>query len=462
MTSANSVIFRLLLGGVVLFPVALGGYRPWAWSLFGTLLGLLLLAWAITAILGTAQAPISLRRLWPAAACFAAALLWAGFQTIGVADGEGWTHPLWEEAAATLAVPLSRYVSVDPEATRTAILRQLGYAGVFLLAVQLGRDRGRAREALAAVAIAGIVYGIYGLIVYFSGWERILWLEKWSYFNDLTSTFVNRNAYGAYAGLGILCCLAMFFRAIRTRSSKSGTGAYDLTESFLLHGLPYLIGTIVVGTALLLSHSRGAFLSTGLGIILLLTMVAAAGMIRMRAAVLSGLVLVVIGFGLVGLSGDTTLQRLADTPVAMTQDSRSDLFRLTWAATLDAPWTGHGLGAYLPAFRIYRDTTLASPVIWDLAHQVHLETMMDLGIPAAAALYLSVALVLKSCFGGIFRRRRDHVYAATAIAAAALLAAHGFVDFSLQMPAITATFALLLGIGFAQSWRSQDLGSDTA
>jgi len=40
------------------------------------------------------------------------------------------------------------------------------------------------------------------------------------------------------------------------------------------------------------------------------------------------------------------------------------------------------------------------------------------------------------------------------LAATALVACHALVDFSLQIPAVAAWFATLLGLGYAQSWSS--------
>ncbi|WP_207436414.1 hypothetical protein, partial [Sabulibacter ruber] len=99
-----------------------------------------------------------------------------------------WWHPRWGEAAQALGLPVAGGVSIDPAMTHAAILRLFTYAGVFWLAVQLGRERARAREAIVAVAVAGCVYAAYGLAMHFSGWERILWIEKWAYVGDLTAT----------------------------------------------------------------------------------------------------------------------------------------------------------------------------------------------------------------------------------------------------------------------------------
>ncbi len=454
----NASAFRLLLGLVLLSPLPLGSYRPWAWSLFACLVGGLLLLWCLLVITGRVRAPVPMERLWPVAIPFALVLVWAFVQTLPGVPPD-WAHPLWNEAASALGLPVAASISIDPELTRNALLRLACYGGVFWLAVQLGRDRTRAREALVAVAVAGAVYAAYGLLDHFAGWEQILWLKKWAYSGDLTSTFVNRNAYGAYAGLGVVCCMGLFLHALRpVRGGAPTRRAYDLAETVLVRAMPFLVGAVLIGSALLLSHSRGAFLCTGLGVLVLMAAAMTARLIRPRVAFVTAGVVLVVGLGVLGLSGEGTVERLADTSTQIqTADvSRANLYRLTTDAIADAPLLGHGFGAFLPAFRMYRDPSLSAPMVWDFAHNVHLEMAMDLGVPGAALLYLSLATVVIACLRGLWRRRRDHIYPAVALAAAALIGGHGFVDFSAQMPAIAATLALLLGVGFAQSWGTSD------
>ena len=74
---------------------------------------------------------------------------------------------------------------------------------------------------------------------------------------------------------------------------------------------------------------------------------------------------------------------------------------------------------------------------------------------------LAVALIAGQCFLGVTRRRRDFVYPALAFAVSVQVAVHSLVDFSLQIPAVAATYALVLGLGFAQSW-SSDVPSSRA
>lgn len=454
--TANTLIFRLLLALVLLAPLPLGSNRPWAWSLLAVLVGLLLGAWSLLALTGRCRAPVPTARLLPAAVVFCLALAWAALQTSSLVP-PGWWHPLWAEAAVALGAksPVGM-VSVDPALTVTAILRMACYGAVFWLAVQLGRERARAHEALVAVVLAGLAYALYGLIVHFSGSESLLGLKKWAYHGDLTSSFVNRNAYGAYAGLGVVCSVALFIQALRPRRSGEQRRVAEWTETVLVRAMPYLVAAAVLGTALLLSHSRGAFMSSGVALAVLMAALLVGRVIPPRLAVRLSLAIVAVGATVLVMSGDVTVERLTKTGNAEVDDGRTNTYRLSTEAIEDAPWTGHGLGAFQPAFRLYRDTSLPGKQDWQYAHNVHLETVMDLGLPATVALYGAFVLVLGACARGLTRRRRDHVYPATALAGASLLAIHGAVDFSVQMPAIAVTLALLLGIGFAQSWSSRD------
>lgn len=453
-STANTAIFRALLAVVVLAPLPLGGNRPWAWSLLAVLIGLLAGGWALLALSGRCRAPLPVGRLAAAAVPFGLALAWAGLQTSFFTPPNSW-HPLWSEAAQALGTGgASGMISAAPEATWNAVMRLSCYAAVFLLAAQLGMERARAHEALATIVVAGAAYAGYGLFVYFTGSEEILWLAKWAYLGDLTSTFVNRNAYGAYAGLGLVCCVAMFAHRLRQRRQER-RGAAEWTETLLVRAMPYLIGALLTGTALLLSHSRGAFLSSGLALATLMAAMTLGRALAPPAALRISLAIFAVAVVAIAVNGEGTLERLLETGTPTADEGRADVYRLTLAAIADAPLTGHGLGAFQSAFRMYRDAGLHRAEDWQYAHNVYLEMAMDLGVPAMLAFYAALLAILASCARGLFRRRRDQIYPATALAAAVMIGAHSLIDFSAQMPAVAVTLALLLGVGFAQSWGSR-------
>ncbi len=222
---ATSRLTRLAFGGLValvaLAPLPLGGNRPWAWSVLSLAVGLLLIVWAL-AVLRDGRA---LGAPWPRvrllALGFALLAAWIAFQALPIAP-EAWRNPLWTGVGATLGETSAAAISIDPQATFTALMRLLAYAGVFWLAAQLGRSPARARAALWTVAGAGFAYALYGLAIEFGGFDRILWYRRWAYPGSLTGTFVNRNSFATYAGLALISVVGLLLEALRRAPPLTG------------------------------------------------------------------------------------------------------------------------------------------------------------------------------------------------------------------------------------------------
>ena len=112
------------------------------------------------------------------------------------------------------------------------------------------------------------------------------------------------------------------------------------------------------------------------------------------------------------------------------------------------------------SFPMYRDQSIPTIGVWDLAHNTYLEVWLGLGLvfgngadrrdwPAGAQVPL-----------GAVNRQRDSIAPVVATAAALLVGIHALVDFSLQMEAVTLTFMALLGAGVAQSESSRHAVAD--
>ncbi len=135
----------------------------------------------------------------------------------------------------------------------------------------------------------------------------------------------------------------------------------------------------------------------------------------------------------------------------------ADSIRLAlWAAAehmiADSPWRGTGLGTFQDAYPLYADQVL--PFVMDKAHCDYLEFAAGAGLPAAVAWWLSLGIAGSFAIQGAITRRRNRLFALTAAGATVLVAVHSATDFSLQLPAVALSYALLLGIGLAQSQRT--------
>ncbi len=443
---------------VVLAPLPLGSNRPWAWFTLAAGVGALLTLWFGAMALAGRPQPVAAQRLRGPLGLFLAVCLWVVIQWAPWTP-TAWHHPLWAEAGRALGRELAGRISLNPDLTLSALTRLLCYGGVFWLSLQLGRDFGRARLAVQWMVAAGAAYALYGLTVQFSESNMILWMDKWVYRGVVTSTFVNRNSYATYAGLTLVCAFALLLVRLGDvlRTNAPGREKLRLALDRLLgSGAPLFVAMLVIATALLLTASRAGASSTLLGLVVLLWTALLARTIPRRQAAGLLLLLLLAGAGVLAISGENLVQRLARTETQeLTLRGRGSTYAVTVRAIGDAPLRGTGYGTFRDVFPLYRDESIEVPLIWDKAHSTYLENALELGIPATAALCGAVLGCARCCWRGIRRRRRNRVYPAVGVATTALVAAHSTVDFSLQMPAVSVTYAFILGIACAQSFSSK-------
>ncbi len=459
-----NILFWALVITVGLAPLPLASNRPWAWGLLGLSIGLQLVAFAIAALFERELTPLGWRRYGAALLAFAVLVVWFLVQQSSLTP-EAWHNPFWREASGLLGTPLAGAIAMAPGAARETVLRLITYAGVFFLAIQLCRQRERARLVLWSLAAAGTAYAVYGLVMQLGHFETVLWYVKWAYRGSLTATFVNRNNFAAYCGLTLIATLAL----LHSESDKSLR--YGLFSRFgLLHFVetaklgPYvlLVSALVIATALLFTQSRGGFLSTGAGVAALVFAIRVARRQRSVAGRLPifALSLAIAALVLISFSGSRLMGRLGD--YAGNETGRGFVYLLTLHAIADHPWLGVGLGGFRDVFQMYRDNRLdyifAS---FDRAHNTYLELALEIGLPALAVLLGILIGIVAVCARGLVTRQRDFIYPAAGLGATALMALHSTVDFPLQMPAIAVAYALLMGTAYSQSFSTRRQGSES-
>ena len=165
------------------------------------------------------------------------------------------------------------------------------------------------------------------------------------------------------------------------------------------------------------------------------------------------LAITVLILGIIELSGTRIMRRLLNQGIEA--DSRFETYARTWEAVRDYLYLGSGLGTFQDVFTAYRLELSPGRHVWDKAHNDYLELLLGLGLPAATLVLSGFAVLFFKVIRGFFARHRDSHYAAIAAAACVLIGLHSLVDFSLQIQANALGFALLLGLGLAQSWSTR-------
>ena len=379
---------------------------------------------------------------------------WALLQLSGFAP-HNLTHPFWQLAAEQLPAPVNAHISLAPQETATALMKLCSYFLVFFFSLQCNRDSEQAALTFKGIAIAGLVYAVYGLVVYLGQYNSVLWFDKWNSRNTVTSTFVNRNSYATYAGLTLLSSFPLLFERIKScfqYGFSSRYGRHYFLEQFLQRGWLPLLTVIIITTALFLSQSRGGVLSTLLAVAGFFIILLLSRKIKNNAAAIVFVAFIgVISWGVMAQSGDKVIERLDAT--VLKNEERFLVYDILAKANVENRWLGVGYGSFYRSFRLYRDETVSG--YYDMAHNTYLENIFELGLLQAFALFAAIALVALICVRGVWLRRKHWIYPAIGFAASLLVGVHALVDFSLQIPAVAYTYALMLGAAAAQAQPSR-------
>ncbi|MQX36432.1 O-antigen ligase family protein [Roseospira navarrensis] len=409
----SGAVALLLL--VLWAPLPLASNRPWSAALLAV--GLFALAaWAAARTDGPLVPRDGLARA--AGALGLVVLAWVGVQA---APGLGAGAQPWRDMAALTGRAPWGSLSMTPWETAADAVRLAAYATAALLGAALLREASCRVMVMRALALWVATLAAYALADLASGSYRIGWMDKWIYQDVATATFVNRNAWCVYAGIGAAAGLLAAGGAATSRTRRLWQG-----------------GAAVCLLGALFSESRWglACVAAGLAALALLrpgpppwrALLTGAG-----AVAAAPLVMWATGHG-------RFLGRLE--PATVLGDLRWDLYRVTLDAIAAAPWTGHGLGSYPVLYHQVRDPALSDAVVFH-AHAVPLELMAELGVPAALALMAAYGVLV---WRAARRARATGEPLARLAAAAGIMAGlHGLLDFSLQIPALAVTVLVLLG-----------------
>ena len=235
--------------GLAAAPLWLGSNRLLAWGLNGVMFPGIVVLYELSRLLLDQPHAVSARRILIPATLFGAVIVWIGIQMSTLVP-HGLAHPIWSLAAGVLEAPVPASVSVNPQASALALLRLLTDASVFWLALQLCRQPRRAYLLQRGVSFIVTVYAAFGLIAtaFLSGAIPVLDGPSPGL---VRSTFVNRNTFATYAGLGMVVTATLILQLYREIDPSHG-GPHLYRGKRLLE-ITVRKGWFLIGSGLILS-----------------------------------------------------------------------------------------------------------------------------------------------------------------------------------------------------------------
>lgn len=350
-------------------------------------------------------------------------------------------------AAVVQLLPRPESLSLAPEASRLAALRLAGYGALAFLILQVNR-KARHRNLLAWSVFLGVTaHAVWALLSLKVLGDQGAWGDKLAYFGAATGTFVNRNSFASFLGIGMVAGLVALAEQMQPSTIRSSQPASLLSFERLVLLAP-ACGLLLIAIALISTQSRMGLLSTAVALLYLLPAIVLSRAGSRRRAIglaVSGLLGLV---ALLALLGGSVLDRAIF--LAEGASTRMTLYREVAEMIRDRPWTGFGGDAFEPAFLLYQHPPLFSQVRWEDAHSTYLENWADYGLVFGS---LPVVVLL----GALWRlarvarsRRSASLQAHGGIAALILAGVHSTVDFSFEIPANVYLLILLVGLGLVR------------
>jgi hypothetical protein len=448
-------IFWLFVAALAWAPFWYGSNDLVAWGVNALLFPGMAALYEISILIRGQGHPMGVRTLAVPTGLFAAAVVWIWIQNLTLV-GMPVAHPIWEMAADALDRPIMGSISVNRDLTTLALVRLITAASAFWMAVQLCRNAARATLLIIAVAVSACAYSAYGLAAFAIRAGRVPWLEIPATVGFVSSSFINRNSFATYAGIGLICICGLVLRLYRHEAGMEGPRRLriaSLIEATGRRGAALVGGAFLIGIALLLTGSRAGAISAGIGLLVLglLTFTHAKGRAAqpIGAMILGALLVVPILLGF----GDALLGSIARRGIGDT--ARAEVYLTTLRSIFDAPLSGNGYGTFIDVFPMYRGRSIGVEGIWEQAHNTYLEIFQGLGLVFGSMLIAGGLLLVLRCLRAATARQGNVTIPRVATGVAVLVGVHALLDFSLQIQAVTLTFMAVLGAGVGQSESSR-------
>lgn len=415
MNFANKTVFYLICVCIVLSTLAYGTVHQPTLAIFYAAVSLMVVLWAYDCFAGRSMRYSTHLLQIP----LYAAAFYGFIQIIPFGSRS--------DVAGLAAVP--RTLSAAPFSTELAALHFLALAAFLSLMLVYIDSAARMRRLVTVISVFGFIFAFFAILQSVLSPTRIYGIfERASPFGS----FVNRHNFAAYIEMTLALPLGMML-----------TGAVPRDKKLL-----YVTGIVLMGSALLLSGSRGGLIAMLAGVCLLLVLTTESRGYRSIAlkAGLSVLMAAAVIAGAVFVGGETSFTRFAETASSkdITTD-RSHIWAITSRVIVGNLPLGGGLGAFAQAYTPYDDLSGLERV--EQAHNDYLQVIADAGIVGVAVGILFLFLLFRearssTAVSNTFRR-------GVAVGAAGGIFAvlvHSLFDFVLHTTAVSLLFLALIAL----------------
>jgi tetratricopeptide (TPR) repeat protein len=345
---------------------------------------------------------------------------------------------IYADAAQGSGLPGSGWIPVTLDAPNTLIelAKLISYFAIAWVTLRMANRRRGRRRLIALVAIAAALLSIIALTHNALDEKRLFGIyTPLIYSPRYLGPLINPNHLAGYLAMGACVSIGLALAAKELRgqvlwgcSSALSGGVSLLIGSrgaavALMLGLATIVGLGVIG------HRRRAARGQG-------------GSARQppRVWAVLGLSLAIAAVVVLFTAGSVTRDLLSTSTNELTNpESKFGAWKSAAGMTLDYPVLGIGRGAFEPVFTGVHVSS--NERIYSHVENEYLQAVVDWGYLGVSLLLAAFALLLRL----IWRQWDGRAWSLGAAGGLVVLAAHGTVDFGLELPGVALSAILLLG-----------------
>jgi O-antigen ligase len=351
---------------------------------------------------------------------------------------------VYAEANGTLRLsgesPLNLRLSIAPFETARVALLVLSYIFIFVASARLTVYRWQRTAVVSALLIAALGHVLYAAVAHPDE-------------PRMHGTFINPNHFAGYLQIALAFAFAVIWVQVVTaarRTHEEDAGQIVERRVFALTWRALIWAAIAVGIGFSMSRMGIAAQAAATAAMLVLALLHGRGRrLGRQGAIALGVfasaILVVIA-----ATGQTPILRfLASDPRDPQSDLRFHIWQVSGRTWRKFPHFGSGLGSFRDAFRRSQPSELEGMI--EQAHNDGLQLLVTGGwisLLLAAVAIGSFAILLARRWW-LQKRRHEAAYALAAMGALIALLVHGLAEFNFSIPAIPATLAVMLGVGWS-------------
>ncbi|SLN13539.1 O-Antigen ligase [Aquimixticola soesokkakensis] len=340
-----------------------------------------------------------------------------------------------------------RRMSLSASSSLMAALRILSYIALFVIVVATSLRPDRVKSRLHYIFYAVFAHAVLGLVMLTVLGDISILGPKESYEGFATGTFVNRNSFATFLGMGLVCGMALLMdRANRRRMRRPGKLSLLSPERIELLMFASALGIVFIAQVFTASRAATASTLVGLWVVYVLMSAKARGSI-LRPLLRGGGAIAVLTLVAFATFGSDLLDR--SLTIDSAAGTRLDLYKQVIGMIAMRPLSGYGLDSFRIAYELFHELPVSTAFTWSLAHSTYLALWVELGLVAGTLPMIAVGMVFVRSFKSYLNRTTDFVAPVATLGAIVVAALHSTVDFSLEMEANVFLLIAICGLGVA-------------